>query len=817
MGWTPEELSAAYDSAVSSTSQGGWSPDELSAAYDQQTSIPPTAAPSGSSTQDYIQGGLKGVAKSALDVFTAPADLLYRGGTRALDYATGTTTDLNGFYPSDIVSKGLDYLSGGQGNQTTENVTHLVGNLATVVAAPSQVKNIAKNIPLLSKLAASGGTGSTLAGLLTRTLGLGVEGAGYAALGNAKSEDIASQMGTGAAVNIAIPTVVSGLGKLVNAILPTRTVVPVAQDIAKQIRTAVPGALTQSLTTGERATLGAAGLEASAKTARSAASDLFKALPDEPVILDDAITNIKNYAQTLAGEVQPGSRTKALISTLESLKPADKVVNTPASSILDEFGQPMREAVSTVIPGGPAVSPLNKVQNTLRDIGKLRSGADPVDALILKNAQNEIMTAAERSVKPETMEAFQGARKAWAEMASAFDDGAVGAVRDAAKDADGKLNTFKNKLLNDPKSVEQLVAVMKPEEVSNAQNLVLGEMLKRQPVTWEKFITDKYDSFQSLFGQDGADKLYNMVSRDGTIGKKLLQDNNGLKSLFAKLGLQGGIGGLAGYEVGGVKGAVVGTLTGLASAQGGMVNGRVKSLLMKAAAGNDEALSLLNTPFTPKLYNEAIGKLGTIIATDSAMKTKPPEPSTLQPESQLGKLLNSTLQGSSTPPTGEKMEDVKNFNTKVVDIAKDLDTDPQHLLQVMKFETGGTFDSRVKNKAGSGATGLIQFMPDTAKELTGADTKAAAIKILEDMTPTQQLDYVKKYLEPFKGKLNSIEDVYMAVLYPKAVGKAADFALFKEGTKAYWQNKGLDIDQDGVITKIEAASKVRDYKGTVEV
>ena len=129
----------------------------------------------------------------------------------------------------------------------------------------------------------------------------------------------------------------------------------------------------------------------------------------------------------------------------------------------------------------------------------------------------------------------------------------------------------------------------------------------------------------------------------------------------------------------------------------------------------------------------------------------------------------------------------------------------------MAFETGGTFDADVKNKAGSGATGLIQFMPSTAKELTGAQSKKAAIEILEKLTPTEQLDYVEKYLKPFKGKLNSIEDVYMAILYPKAVGKDLNYALFKEDTKAYWQNRGLDINKDGVITKSEASSKVKNY------
>lgn len=160
------------------------------------------------------------------------------------------------------------------------------------------------------------------------------------------------------------------------------------------------------------------------------------------------------------------------------------------------------------------------------------------------------------------------------------------------------------------------------------------------------------------------------------------------------------------------------------------------------------------------------------------------------------------------PAVTEEPMQSEEFNAKVDKIASDLGADPQHLLAVMNFETGGTLDPAQKNKAGSGATGLIQFMPSTAKELTGKDTEAAAIKALSKMTPLEQLDYVQKYLQPFKGKLNTLEDLYMAVLWPKAVGKDGGYELFKEGTKRYWQNRGLDLNEDGVITKAEAASKV---------
>jgi hypothetical protein len=152
------------------------------------------------------------------------------------------------------------------------------------------------------------------------------------------------------------------------------------------------------------------------------------------------------------------------------------------------------------------------------------------------------------------------------------------------------------------------------------------------------------------------------------------------------------------------------------------------------------------------------------------------------------------------------------FDKKLNSVANNLEINPEDLKKAISFETGGTFDSSVKNKAGSGATGLIQFMPATAKELTGASTKEAAVNLLSSMSPEDQLTYVEKYLQPYKGKIKSLDDLYMAILYPKAIGKEGDYPLFKEGSTAYDQNIGLDLNDDKVITKAEAASKVRSVK-----
>jgi peptidoglycan hydrolase-like protein with peptidoglycan-binding domain len=147
------------------------------------------------------------------------------------------------------------------------------------------------------------------------------------------------------------------------------------------------------------------------------------------------------------------------------------------------------------------------------------------------------------------------------------------------------------------------------------------------------------------------------------------------------------------------------------------------------------------------------------------------------------------------------------FKEKVMQIAANLRVNPNFLMAIMSFETGGTFSPSVENAAGSGAVGLIQFMPATARGL-GTTTKA-----LKEMSAEEQLDFVASYFAPFKNRLTTIEDAYMAVLFPAAVGKGVGHILFTRGTRAYRQNGGLDIDQDGVITVGEAASKVRERLG----
>ena len=178
----------------------------------------------------------------------------------------------------------------------------------------------------------------------------------------------------------------------------------------------------------------------------------------------------------------------------------------------------------------------------------------------------------------------------------------------------------------------------------------------------------------------------------------------------------------------------------------------------------------------------------------------------LQPSGTIDADTWSALYDEDTDDYGRlpfESEVSEDFLLEVQRIAQRLQIDAAWLMAIMAFETGGSFDPAQKNFAGSGATGLIQFMPPTARGL-GTSTSALA-----QMSAVQQLSYVEKYFRPYAPRLRTLEDAYMAVLWPAAVGKPAGYVLFRRPSIAYRQNRGLDSNGNGEITKWEAAAKVR--------
>ena len=142
------------------------------------------------------------------------------------------------------------------------------------------------------------------------------------------------------------------------------------------------------------------------------------------------------------------------------------------------------------------------------------------------------------------------------------------------------------------------------------------------------------------------------------------------------------------------------------------------------------------------------------------------------------------------------------FAEKAERIADRLGIDPDYLMAIMHFETGGTFSPSISHP-GSTATGLIQFLRGTARSL------GTSVEALAQMTELEQLEYVETYFTPYADRIETLEDAYMAVFWPLAIGRRPQYVLFRETSAAYAANRYLDREGKGFITKKDAAQNVR--------
>ncbi len=138
-------------------------------------------------------------------------------------------------------------------------------------------------------------------------------------------------------------------------------------------------------------------------------------------------------------------------------------------------------------------------------------------------------------------------------------------------------------------------------------------------------------------------------------------------------------------------------------------------------------------------------------------------------------------------------ENKEAFITKVIKVATYLKVKPEHLMFLMWFETAHTLNSHIQNSIG--ATGLIQFMPATARFL-GTTTEA-----LKAMSNVDQMDYVQRHLGIFKGRYKDWVDLYCGIFWPAAVGKPDTFRITPDIVAK--QNPLFDINKDGDIEKAE--------------
>ncbi len=138
------------------------------------------------------------------------------------------------------------------------------------------------------------------------------------------------------------------------------------------------------------------------------------------------------------------------------------------------------------------------------------------------------------------------------------------------------------------------------------------------------------------------------------------------------------------------------------------------------------------------------------------------------------------------------------FEKKVTDIAAWLGIDPNWLMQVMYAES--KMNARAKNiqQGRLIAAGLLQW--------TKASGLPGAPKTVLQYNHLQQLDWVKKYFTPYRGKMHSYFDVYLVTFFPAAVGQGDGYVFATRKLPASLiahQNPAINTVKDGKITMAE--------------
>lgn len=171
-----------------------------------------------------------------------------------------------------------------------------------------------------------------------------------------------------------------------------------------------------------------------------------------------------------------------------------------------------------------------------------------------------------------------------------------------------------------------------------------------------------------------------------------------------------------------------------------------------------------------------------------------------------------------------------NFFQKLIEVCGRLNIKPADLLLVMFLESG--VDSSKKNQAGSGAVGLIQFMPATLKSM-GLDEDT--IRNFDRISPEKQLDYVEKYIRGAMNRIGkpftSATQYYHANIFPLTLSRWSgddprqnkNVVVFSGKSKdrreraAYKYNgKYFDVDGKGYVSVGDLSNKLQILKKTQE-
>ncbi|GEM_PF-692586 len=156
------------------------------------------------------------------------------------------------------------------------------------------------------------------------------------------------------------------------------------------------------------------------------------------------------------------------------------------------------------------------------------------------------------------------------------------------------------------------------------------------------------------------------------------------------------------------------------------------------------------------------------------------------------------------------VHDVDLFEQKVRLVSETLAIPPEWLMAVMYSES--KINPSAVNHRGSGATGLIQFMVPTVKELNVRLGTKYYMSDIRTMSAHSQLDLVFEYLQQVReryGEYDSLTELYLAILFPKALGQESCYVMYAKPSKTYHLNRGLDEDKDGRVTVSDIEKRMK--------
>ena len=150
------------------------------------------------------------------------------------------------------------------------------------------------------------------------------------------------------------------------------------------------------------------------------------------------------------------------------------------------------------------------------------------------------------------------------------------------------------------------------------------------------------------------------------------------------------------------------------------------------------------------------------------------------------------------------------FIQAVNSLAQKYNIDANDLIGLMQSESGVNPQARNPN---GGATGLIQFMPNTARGI-GTTTDA-----LYGMNRAQQMVWVDRYFQANRLPRGATAgNLYASVFLPAYTSRPPNFVVARDGGPNdaganrsgswYAANRGLDLNRDGAITIAELGERV---------